>query len=132
SKSIRFEAQLDPAVPDMEIDYHKLHQVFLNIGKNAIEAMGHKGRLTVATHYHPADQTASIRFATTAVGIPPGNLEKVFDLFFSSKGEKGNGIGLAVAKQFVLAHGGQIWAESTVGQGSTFTIRLNTQEHAKG
>lgn len=130
-KGIQFEAHLDPTLPYTWLDARKLHQAFLNVGKNAIEAMETGGRLTIKSTHSPADASILICFTDTGAGIPPENIGKVFELFFTSKGEKGSGIGLAVTKQLVLAHGGDIWVDSEVGRGSTFYIRLHTRDDIK-
>ncbi|MBI3657933.1 MAG: response regulator [Acidobacteria bacterium] len=124
NKHIQFDLQLDPMVPDSLFDTRKLHQTFLNIGKNAIEAMGAEGQLTIATQWNSTDQTIMARITDTGAGIPTEDLQNIFELFFTSKGEKGNGIGLAIAKQFIETHSGEIWATSEIGKGSTFHIRL--------
>ena len=123
-RNIQCQGRLDPAVPDMAIDGRKLFQTFLNLGKNAIEAMEPEGRLTVTSQYDASRHMVTAQFTDTGCGITPENLDKIFDLFFTSKGHQGSGIGLAIVKQFVLAHSGEIAVESTVGRGSMFTIRL--------
>lgn len=67
-----------------------------------------------------------VSFKDTGVGIPKENMEKIFSLLFTTKA-KGMGMGLAICKKFVGAHGGSIVVKSEVGKGSTFTVKLPIQ-----
>lgn len=127
NKNIHIEATMDPALPDMLVDSRKLYQTFLNIGKNAIEAMSENGSLTVTTSYESGPEKINICIADTGAGIPKELQEKIFNLFFTTKGDKGSGIGLSIAKQFITAHGGEIWLESEPGRGTTFHITLDAK-----
>ncbi|MBN2272680.1 MAG: HAMP domain-containing histidine kinase, partial [Sedimentisphaerales bacterium] len=73
------------------------------------------------------NRTVSIRVTDNGIGIEPDEIGRIFDVFRSSKGQKGTGLGLAVAKKIVTEHGGEIRAESTRGEGTTFTVTLPTQ-----
>jgi signal transduction histidine kinase len=83
--------------------------------------------LTVSTHVvgDQADAQLEIRFSDTGCGIPADVLPRVFDPLFSTK-SFGIGLGLAIVKEIVTAHGGEVAVESTLGQGSTFSIALPT------
>jgi two-component system, sporulation sensor kinase E len=115
--------ELDPKLPLVRGDRDKLKQVFLNIAKNAFEAMPDGGTLTVRTYSR--DETISIEITDTGTGIPDGL--NVFDLFKSTKAH-GTGLGLAIARQIVLAHGGAIEYSSRVGAGTTFRVTLPPME----
>jgi signal transduction histidine kinase len=115
--------ELDPELPPVRGDRDKLKQVFLNITKNAFEAMVDGGTLTVKTYSR--DKTIFIEIADTGSGIPDGL--DVFDLFKSTKAH-GTGLGLAIARQIVLAHGGAIEYSSTVGVGTRFLVSLPSME----
>jgi len=103
----------------------ELRQVFTNLITNAIDAIGQKGRLSVAIERAPADQVV-VRVRDTGCGIPAENLQAIFQPFFSTKGERGTGIGLWVIKGILDKLGGRIEVEtSTVGEtGTTFSIFL--------
>lgn len=115
--------ELDPKLPPVRGDRDKLKQVFLNITKNAFEAMPDGGTLTVKTYSRAG--TIFIEIADTGSGIPDGL--DVFDLFKSTKAH-GTGLGLAITRQIVLAHGGAIEYSSKAGVGTTFLVTLPPME----
>lgn len=110
-------------------DAAQLEQVFLNLIINACHAMPDGGTLSVETRYGGRGQML-IRIKDSGVGIAPENLQRVFEPFFTTKHEvgarivSGSGLGLSVTMGIVNAHGGTLQAESTLGEGSCFTIRL--------
>ena len=117
--------ELDPKLPPVRGDRDKLKQVFLNIAKNAFEAMPDGGTLTVRTYSR--DKTIGIEITDTGTGVPDGL--NVFDLFRSTKAH-GTGLGLAIARQIVLVHGGAIDYSSRVGAGTTFRVTLPPMDTA--
>jgi signal transduction histidine kinase len=108
------------------LDFHQIQEVFLNIILNAEQAMteaNNGGRLTIMT----VERRGYVRttFTDDGPGIPAENLEKIFDPFFSTKGEKGGtGLGLSVCHGIITEHGGRIYARSKPGKGTTFFIEL--------
>ncbi len=108
-------------------DRSQMVQVFLNLIRNAIDAMPGGGTLTVSTSV-AGDAGArwwEARCADTGCGIPEEVMPRIFDPFYTTKPEdKGTGLGLAVSHGIVEGHGGRIWAESLPGEGATFIIRL--------
>ena len=100
-----------------------LHQAFLNLLLNAIQAMPGGGRLTVSTQTGPEGRGGEIRFADTGEGIEPENLKKVLNPFFTTK-ERGSGLGLPIVKSIIESHQGSLKIDSTVGQGTVVTITL--------
>jgi signal transduction histidine kinase len=102
-------------------DESRLQQAFMNLLLNAIEAMGHGGKLTVATETMAGNVKLSIR--DTGGGIAPENFAHIFDTFFTTK-KHGTGLGLAITKRVVEEHHGDIEVETEVGRGSTFVITL--------
>jgi hypothetical protein len=121
----------DGQVPALLADPHLLEQVFLNILKNAIDAMPDGGRLGVAmgVRERGAERFLEIRISDTGVGIPAEHLPRIFDPFFTTKEVgRGTGLGLSVSYGVVRAHGGFIEAQSEVGTGSTFTVVLPIRE----
>lgn len=113
-------------VPSFLGHYDQLVQVFLNLFINAIHAIAGGGRLTVSTS--DLDGVLRVSVADTGCGIPPENLSKIFDPFFSTKGVYGDGthpgagLGLTVCYNVVSSHGGEIEVASEVDKGSTFTL----------
>ena len=109
-------------VPDVNGDPTMLRQAFLNLALNACQAMPNGGALRIRCE--PArGRRVSITFADTGVGIAPKDLQRIFDLYFTTK-EKGSGIGLSMVYRTVQMHDGEIEAQSTPGSGTTFQILL--------
>jgi two-component system, NtrC family, sensor kinase len=100
-----------------------MKQVFVNVINNAVHAMSEAGDLTVRTT--AADEIISVALTDTGIGIAPEHFDKIFDPFFTTKpAVSGTGLGLSVSLGIVQSHGGTIEVDSTVGRGSTFTIKL--------
>ncbi|MDH5662078.1 MAG: ATP-binding protein, partial [Elusimicrobiota bacterium] len=104
----------------------QLEQVFLNMIINACEAMaGKKGELTISARVGKDDpHRVEAILADNGCGIPEENLIKLFDLFYTTKGSQGTGVGLSMAYRIVKDHNGDIDMESEVGKGTKFTISL--------
>lgn len=110
-------------LPRVNADRQQLQQVLLNLLVNAAQSMQERGRVTVGTRAAP--DAVEIRVTDTGCGIPPEVIDRIFDPFFTSKqGGQGTGLGLAIAYGIVTRHRGTITASSTVGEGTTFTVRL--------
>ena len=108
--------------PDVNGDPAMLRQAFLNLALNACQAMPNGGTLRILAR--PArDHRVSIAFTDTGVGIEPAHLQRIFDLYFTTK-EKGSGIGLSLVYRIVQMHDGEIDVESTPGAGTTFRVLL--------
>lgn len=120
ARRVEVETALAP-LPQLDIDVQQLRQAFLNVVRNAEEAMPDGGRLSVSTGVE--DGAAVIRFADSGVGIPPDDLDKVFDPFYSTK-QAGTGLGLALTQQIVSDHGGAIDLDSRPGEGTTVIVRI--------
>jgi PAS domain S-box-containing protein len=102
---------------------NQLRQVFLNMVANARDAMPDGGTLSVVTRGD--SDTVYIEVTDTGTGIREEHLDKIFDSFFTTKGEiKGVGLGLSVCYGFIKDHGGDIEVKSQVGEGTIFTISL--------
>jgi two-component system sensor histidine kinase HydH len=115
------EYQLNGRV--LMVDQDLLHQAFLNILLNAIQAMPQGGHLTVFTLPGPRGQGGEIRFQDDGEGIEPETLNKIFNPFFTTK-EKGSGLGLPIVKSIIEAHQGSLDISSAAGTGTTVTIKL--------
>ncbi len=122
---IRIESRIDATVPARFWgDPDQLRQVLVNLGLNAIEAMSSGGTLGFVMRC-PDRAHLSIDVSDTGPGISPEDRERIFSAFFTTK-PGGTGLGLAVAKDLVAAHGGTLDFVSEVGRGSTFTVVLPT------
>jgi two-component system NtrC family sensor kinase len=121
-------AQLPPVTGDRS----QLQQVFLNLLVNAVQAMDERGTITITTLSTPDRSGVEIRMADTGCGIPAADIDRIFDPFFTAReGGRGTGLGLAIVYGIVTQHRGHIDVESTVGRGTTFTIRLPAAARAQ-
>ncbi len=106
-------------------DADKLRQVFLNVVLNAVQSIEGPGAVRITAQAD--DSTVAVAVADTGCGMSDEQVPQVFSPFFTTK-EKGTGLGLAIAAKIVEGHGGTIEAESALGAGSTFRIRLPRAE----
>lgn len=119
-------------------DEEKVGQVLLNLVHNAIKFTPTGGHVwvRVSTQDHGPSSMLAISVQDTGVGIPEEDLPRIFERFYkvdkARKRGEGTGLGLAIAKHIVRAHGGQIWAESMEGKGSTFTFTLPVRPSTGG
>lgn len=121
--NVTFHRRLDPDLPQMEGDPGQLQQVFTNLLLNAADAMAGRGSITITSQAD--DQGVILTFADTGCGIPPEVRDKVFEPFFTTKAPgQGTGLGLAIVYGVIQRHGGTIEVDSSVGGGTTFTVRL--------
>ncbi|MCF8720031.1 PAS domain-containing sensor histidine kinase [Nitrospina gracilis] len=110
-------------LPKLKARPEELQQVFLNIVRNAVQAMEGKGTLTIKTFRENGNITISIR--DTGPGIPEEHLSRIFDPFFTTKEQgSGTGLGLNIVHRVVEKYGGRIDVKSQTGKGTTFVIRL--------
>ena len=116
--------------PHAKVNPAQIQQVLLNLLINARQAMPDGGVLTVRVTPDGTGRMSEIAVADTGVGIAPADLRRIFEPFFTTKtgpddsGLGGTGLGLPVCRDIVEAHRGRLRAESRVGQGTTFTLRL--------
>lgn len=106
----------------VNIDQRQVSQVFLNMMINASHAMKRGGKMHISVYRN--DKFVSIDFKDTGCGIPEENLEKIFEPLFTTKGDSGTGLGLAVSKEIIEGHDGSLNVSSVVGEGTTFVIQL--------
>ena len=109
-------------VPDVNGDPAMLRQAFLNLALNACQAMPSGGTLRIRCESLRGHLVAT-SFTDTGVGIKPEHLQRIFDLYFTTK-EKGSGIGLSMVYRTVQMHDGEIEVQSTPGVGTTFRVLL--------
>jgi two-component system, OmpR family, sensor histidine kinase KdpD len=121
--------EIAPDLPLVHFDYVEIAQVLMNLGENALKYTPPGTAVTLAARQVRGAIELAVR--DTGPGIPPKDVPHLFDKFF--RAEKtgrvpGTGIGLAIAKGLVEAHGGRIWAESRAGEGTTFRFTLPLEE----
>jgi len=107
--------------PRIKIDAAKMKRVLGNLVRNAFDAMPDGGEFTVESH--ESDGKVHMIFSDTGTGMGKEIMEKLWTPFFTTKA-KGMGLGLAICKRIVEAHGGEISVESNVGKGTTFTVAV--------
>jgi two-component system sensor kinase FixL len=114
-------------LPPLAFDPRQVRQVFLNLLKNALEAMPRGGELTITTRVR--EFQAEISIADTGEGMAPELAANIFQPYFTTK-EKGTGLGLAICQSIIQEHGGSISVDSTPGLGTAFIIQLPLIEGA--
>jgi len=112
-------------LPNIYVDVPRIEQVLMNLIHNAIKFTEAGGNI----HIHARREKNEIIFSIkdTGIGIPPGDLERVFERFYKvdkSRSEQGTGLGLSIARHVINAHSGRIWVESVLTQGSTFYFTI--------
>jgi signal transduction histidine kinase len=119
---VRHELAIEEGVPDVPIDETQIRQALLNLLRNAREAMPSGGRLVVGVR-EAAGGGVDVVIEDDGVGIPENVRASVFDPFFTTK-QRGTGLGLAVTREIVEAHGGVIACEAREGGGTRFRVHL--------
>jgi nitrogen-specific signal transduction histidine kinase len=126
SKNHTFETDFAPDLPEVFADSNQIKQVLINLLENAA-AYSEEGT-SVVVKAKRMNNEVEVTVSDQGVGIPPQELEKIFDKFYRGTQKRrrpgGTGLGLAICRAIVLAHGGRVWAESEVGRGSTFHFTL--------
>jgi signal transduction histidine kinase len=129
--SIEISLDIAPGLDVVELDPTRMKRALLNIVANAIEATPQEGKVTISVS--PAGGGAyTVAISDTGKGIPQDMLKNIFEPFVSTKGSKGTGLGLPVMKKIVEEHGGSVEIQSTVGEGTTFTITLPVRAGTSG
>jgi len=109
----------------------QLHQVFLNLVINAVDAMPDGGTLSVRTAFDAEDRIIRVEIADTGHGIDPKHAASIFQPFFTTK-PKGTGLGLPICRQLIEQHGGTIAVTENPGGGTCFRIGLPQQTVKEG
>jgi two-component system OmpR family sensor kinase/two-component system sensor histidine kinase BaeS len=123
---VRLGAETGGELPQIDADPVRAREILSNLVANALRYTPRDGRITVAVRAD--DPGVAIEVRDTGAGIAPEQLERIFDRFYKSPESRGAGLGLAIAKQLVEAHGGQISATSVVGEGTTIRFTLPAGE----
>lgn len=124
---IHIEKRIPEDIPPIDADPERVHQVLFNLVENAVRFTPEGGEVTIAAERH--NGSVHISVSDTGVGIGQEHLPRLFERFYRvdparSREDGGTGIGLAIARSVVEAHGGHIHAQSEPGRGSTFTFDL--------
>jgi signal transduction histidine kinase len=111
-------------LPSMCIDAEGIHRAVLNIVGNALDAVDGRedAKVQVLTAYDPVSSLVSVVVADNGPGIAPEHVPQIFNIFESTKGARGTGIGLAVSQKIIREHGGDICVSSAPGEGARFTL----------
>jgi two-component system nitrogen regulation sensor histidine kinase NtrY len=125
-KDIIVMRDLAPAMPEVVLDAEQMKRVFINLLENAVEAMGGKGTITIASRMTPGHM-AQIEVADEGSGIAPEDLPKLFQPDFSRKKKK-SGLGLAIVMRIIKDHSGSIRVEQNTPQGARFIIELPVKQ----
>ena len=137
-KKIEVKLNLPDSEPDINADWLKIFQVMNNLISNAIKFTHEGGSVTIRLRYNPPRPPlekggeggfVEVSVQDTGQGIAEDDIPLIFDKFRqvkskATRGEKGSGFGLAIAKNLIELHGGRIWVESEVGKGSTFYFSI--------
>jgi two-component system sensor histidine kinase HydH len=123
ARKVEVVREYEPDLPAVSVDRDRISQVFINLLLNALESMEAGGEIRIGLRRCGPPPAVEASIADTGAGIPEGDLEKVFEPFFSGK-KKGTGLGLAIVHQIIESHRGDIRVESRPGEGTVFRIRL--------
>ncbi len=126
SKGVTLALAADPGVPALEADADRLGQVLRNLLSNALRHTAAGATVTVRVSANATADQVALVVADTGAGIAPQDLPYIFDRFYrGDRSRRGSsGLGLAIARQLVKAHGGDIGVQSELGKGATFTVTL--------
>jgi signal transduction histidine kinase len=124
--SIRFLRDIKPDLPPVLGDPGRLTEVFVNLLNNSLDSMPKGGKVTVRAYAtQEPDSAVRVEITDTGCGIPSEIQNRVFDPFFTTKEPgKGTGLGLSISHGIVKDHGGEIWAQSRPGEGTTAVVTL--------
>lgn len=121
SEGFYCQLELEPSLPDIEIDCDRIKRVFSNLIKNSYEAMNGSGKIRLSAHLE--NSFLRLDIVDSGGGIPPEYLPKLFTPLATTK-PGGTGLGLLISRQIVEAHHGRLAVESRYGDGCTFSIFL--------
>ena len=120
-KSLHLHLELGRCLPPIEVDENQLSQCLLNLLINAFQAVGDQGHIRLRSREEDGD--VLIEIADDGPGIPPEDLERIFEFYYTTK-EEGTGLGLSIAQRIVHQHAGTLSVDSQQGEGTRIAIRL--------
>jgi signal transduction histidine kinase len=126
-QGFKLDVAVAPDLPEVPLDPAAIKQALANLVDNAIKYSGERRRLAVTARRDGGE--VRIEVADEGIGIPPPETERIFEKFYrigrsETQGRRGSGVGLALVKHIVEAHGGRVTVDSRPGEGSRFTVRL--------
>jgi two-component system phosphate regulon sensor histidine kinase PhoR len=127
-KNVALSAELFTGLPLVQADKDRIYHVITNLVHNAIKFTSQNGRVNISTEL--SVNSVLVKVSDTGIGISKENLPRIFERFYKAdkaRAGEGAGLGLAIAKHVIQAHGGNIWVESKEGKGSTFFFDLPLQ-----
>jgi signal transduction histidine kinase len=124
TKHGKLHLDLDPKLPRILADPQGIHRCLLNLLTNAIDALDEEGGEVKISTEKQGESEVLITVEDNGSGIPDEICQRIFDVFFSTKGSQGTGLGLAVTKKIIEEHGGSIEVQSKEEQGTKFSIQL--------
>lgn len=124
-RGIELRVDIDDSLPQSMIDPEGFHRAILNLIINAIDALEdqQQPRIMISCRFSPSDEMFHLDIADNGTGIDPVDLPKMFNLFESSKGSAGTGLGLSVSRKVLQEHGGDITIDSELGRGTCFHLQ---------
>ncbi len=126
-RRIALLTDLDEAMPPFPMDANAIHQALMNLVMNAVDAVPERrGAISIKTRYDAEAQRAEVMVADNGSGVNPEVAKSIFEVFSSTKGQRGTGLGLAVTRKIVREHGGDISFSSQPGRGAVFNFWLPT------
>ena len=130
-RQVALLTEFDDHFPPIPADPSGLHQAIINLVNNAIDAVEpDTGVITIRCQYLPIEQQAVITVSDNGHGIEADDQRLIYQPFYSTKGQRGTGLGLAVTRKIIDEHGGRIRVETGPDEGTTFTLTLSTQHQA--
>ncbi len=120
---LQIETELDPGLGRVTLDPEQMRRALINLIDNAQAAMGGSGTIRITTRPGSDGDSLRIEVADTGPGIPPGDRDKMFSPYFSTK-KRGTGLGLAIVYKVVTDHHGTIQVEDNTPRGARFVIEL--------
>jgi signal transduction histidine kinase len=124
-KNITLNEEIPPELPEMEVDSGRMRQVFFNLLSNAIKYSDPGGSVTFKAEKRKNDLLFQV--SDQGIGMSKETLKHLFERFYRSEDKLargGTGLGLYISKQIIEAHGGRIWVESKINEGSAFSFNL--------
>ena len=123
SRQISFSLEQEENLPEVRGDVERLERVFLNLFKNAIQAVPDEGKVTVQTRFLPGEKVVAVNVIDNGPGIPEHIRQRIFDPFFTTK-EEGTGLGLSICQLIVHQHKGTVTLDGGHPGRMTFSVKL--------
>ncbi|MDH3585090.1 MAG: HAMP domain-containing histidine kinase, partial [Phycisphaerae bacterium] len=127
-RNVALITEVHEDIPPLPCDQGGIHQAVMNLLSNALDVVDPgSGVVTLRAEYDQGGQEVRISVSDNGDGIDDQTMRRLFHPFYSTKGLRGTGLGLAVTKKIIEEHGGSIRVESKFHEGSTFILRLSTR-----